>query len=200
LLAGKRFMTFSHPHASAAALAALLALAAPTAQAQDFDPAAEAETCAACHGDDGVPVLPEAPIIWGQQFYYIYVQLRDYAAGRRANETMEAIASDYDKEQMQALATYFAEKEWPNLPTESADDVAAQAQRAMSAGECSQCHGGFMGDSRIPRVAGQSQTYLDQTLLDFKNRVRMNAPDKAFLMESYPEDDLHALAKYLAAL
>jgi hypothetical protein len=30
--------------------------------------------------------------------------------------------------------------------------------------------------------------------------VRMNAPDKAFLMESYPDDDLHALAKYLGAL
>jgi cytochrome c553 len=177
-----------------------LAFGAPTLHAQFFDPAVEAETCAGCHGADGVPVVPEAPIIWGQQYYYIYVQLRDYAAGRRANETMQPIASAYDKEQLQALATFFSEKAWPDVPAESADDVAAQAQRAISAGECSQCHGTFMGDSRIPRLAGQTRSYLDQTLLDFKNKVRMNAPDKAFLMESYPDDDLHALAKYLAAL
>ena len=70
----------------------------------------------------------------------------------------------------------------------------------MGVGECSQCHNQYLGDSRIPRLAGQSVTYLDQTLRDFKNKVRMNAPDKAFLMETYSDEDLKAIAEYLAAL
>jgi cytochrome c553 len=182
-----------------ASLALSLCLAAAAVPAQDFDATAEAEVCAACHGADGVPAVPEAPIIAGQQFYYLYVQLRDYAAGRRANETMQPIAAGYDKEQMQALATYFSEQPWPHLPAQRPDDP-LPAERAIAAGECSQCHNTYMGDSRIPRLAGQSLTYLDRTLLDFKNRVRMNAPDKAFLMQSYSEEDLHAIAAYLAAL
>ena len=35
-------------------------------------------------------------------------------AGRRANETMAPLVANYDQEQMQALATYFSEKPWPN--------------------------------------------------------------------------------------
>ena len=184
-----------------APLAALL-LALPLAsQAQEFDAATEAkEVCAACHGGDGLPAVPEAPIIAGQQFYYLYVQLRDYAAGRRENDTMTPMTANYSKEQMQALATWFSEQPWPRLQAVSAGDVADQAQRAMAAGECSQCHNTYMGDSRIPRLAGQSEHYLSQTMRDFKSATRKNAPDMSNLLESYSDADLQAMAKYLAAL
>ena len=33
------------------------------------------------------------PITWGQNYYYLYVQLKDYASGRRANEIMNPIAA-----------------------------------------------------------------------------------------------------------
>jgi cytochrome c553 len=181
-------------------LVASLALAASAIHAQDFDAAAEAETCAACHGADGVPAVPEAPIIWGQQFYYLYLQLRDYASGLRSHETMSPLAANYNKEQQQALATYFSEKPWPRVPAEITGEAARQAQGVIAAGECSQCHSTFEGLSGVPRLAGQSASYLDRTLLDFKNRVRMNAPDKAFLMEEFSDEDLHAVAAYLATL
>jgi len=187
---------------AALSAACALGLAAPALRAQEFDAAAEAEAvCVVCHGADGVPAVPEAPIIAGQQFYYLYVQLRDYAAGRRANDTMAPIVANYTKEQLQALATYFSEQPWPDLHARRPGDaVEAKAQGAMGVGECSQCHNQYLGDSRIPRLAGQSVTYLDQTLRDFKNKVRMNAPDKAFLMETYSDEDLKAIAEYLAAL
>jgi cytochrome c553 len=182
-------------------LAALWLAVATAPHAQEFDAASEAaEVCAACHGADGIPANPEAPVIAGQQFYYLYVQLRDYAAGRRQNDTMTPMASNYTKEQMQALATWFSQQPWPDLPAESAADVASEAQRAMSAGECSQCHNQYLGDSRIPRLAGQSVTYLDQTMRDFKTDTRKNAADMSNLLESYSDDDLQAIAKYLAAL
>jgi len=180
--------------------AALIALGASAALAQDFDAAVEAETCAACHGADGVPVVAEAPIIWGQQFYYLYVQLRDYASDLRANEIMGPLASNYDKDQLKALAEYFAAKPWPDVPSESAADLASEAKAAFSAGECSQCHNNFDGDSRIPRLAGQTYDYLSSTFHAFKDRVRMNAPDKAFLLETFSDDEIEAMARYLAAL
>ena len=65
-------------------------------------------------GDAGLPVDSDIPIIWGQEFYYLYVQLKDYKAGRRANEIMQGIVADLDKKQMQALAQYFSEQPWPN--------------------------------------------------------------------------------------
>lgn len=182
-------------------IAVILVLAAPTtAWAQDFDVEAEAEACAACHGADGVPVNEDAPIIWGQEFYYLYVQLRDYKAGRRAHEIMSEIVAPYEKKQLQALAQYFAEKDWPQIAAEGADDVRNAAQAALAAGQCSQCHSTYVGDSRVPRLAGQLASYLERTMLDFKNKVRLNAPDKGLLMRSYEDTQLTAIARYLAAL
>lgn len=37
-------------------------------------------------------------------------------------------------------------------------------------------------------------------MLDFKHRIRMNAPDKGSLMRSFEDDALRAMAQYLAGL
>jgi cytochrome c553 len=165
----------------------------------------EVELCATCHGADGQPVLNEAPdfapIIWGQEEYYIYVQLKDYAAGRRANDLMATVVADLSQEDMQALAAYFSKKPWPRLgfKTDSAD--VATANQVATAGQCTQCHlGAYVGNSRVPRMAGQSVDYLTQTLLDFKNDVRKNAADMAALVRVFPDDQLQAMARYLAGL
>ena len=43
-------------------------------------------------------------------------------------------------------------------------------------------------------------SYLEKTMLDFKHRRRMNAPDKASLLETFTEEDIAAMARYLASL
>ncbi len=50
--------------------------------------------CTSCHGEDGRPIEPDIPIIWGQEYYYLYVQLKDYKSGLRAHEIMNEIAAD----------------------------------------------------------------------------------------------------------
>lgn len=157
--------------------------------------------CAGCHGEDGVPIDPEYPVIWGQEFFYLYTQLKDYAAGRRENEIMTPIASGFDREQMKAVAQHFADKEWPgveNVTPEDGDAVAAE--RAITGGQCSACHSTFKGDSRIPRLAGQQTGYLAKTMKDFKNEVRMNAPDKTSTMKQIEDAEIDALARHLGAL
>jgi cytochrome c553 len=163
--------------------------------------AEQVQLCISCHGEDGRPVAENAPILFGQEFYYMFVQLRDYAAGRRENEIMTPIASELDRKQMEALALYFSEQTWPGIQFSASDQEIATGQTVASSGQCVQCHlGGYNGNSRVPRLAGQKADYLNQTMLDFKHRVRKNAPDKSSLMEEFSEADLQAMANYLAGL
>ena len=156
--------------------------------------------CAECHGKAGIPEEAEFPIIWGQQFFYIYTQLKDYASGRRESDIMTPIASKYTREQLTEIAEHFAEKTWPAIVADVEEGDSEQAERSMTGGQCSACHGKFQGDSRIPRLAGQQPGYLRKTMLDFKNKVRMNAPDKISTMKKLSDESIDALARYLSAL
>ena len=159
------------------------------------------QLCTRCHGEAGMPVNPDIPITWGQNYYYLYVQLKDYASGRRANEIMNPIAAALSKEERQALAKHFSEQPWPRTTFPAPDDATAlQAEQAMTAGACTECHlGNLHGRSGIPRVAGQQPVYLDKTMLELKNKVRKNAPAKSSLFATFPDEDLKALAAYLSA-
>ena len=122
-------------------LAAAAAWVPGLAAAQDaFDVEAAAAVCAGCHGEEGVPIEPDYPVIWGQQFYYLYVQLKDYNSGLRANEIMGPQAADLDRDQMKALATYFSEKPWPRIVPDRDDGKIAQGEGVAASGECSACH------------------------------------------------------------
>ena len=177
-----------------------LALIGVPAAAQDFNLGEAVQLCAGCHGEAGVPVEPDIPILWGQEFYYTYVQLRDYKAGRRANEIMQPIASEFDKDQMKAIAQYFAEKDWPRLNVSKNPALADAGRSHAVAGQCAQCHSTYKGDSRVPRVAGQNEAYLARTMLEFKEKVRLNSPAKSTLMKSFDDQALKAMAHFLATL
>ena len=179
---------------------ALAILLASPAAAEQFDLAETVDTCAGCHGETGIPEDPTIPIIWGQQFFYIYTQLKDYAAGRRNDETMTPMAAQFDKAAMKKIAKYFSDKPWPAIQAEKRDGDDLLAARGISGGQCSACHGKWMGDSRIPRLAGQQPDYLEKTMLDFKHEVRMNAPDLISTMKRLDDDTIAALARYLASL
>lgn len=183
-----------------AATGAPLTFTAP-AEAQDaFDLDGAVALCATCHGEDGMPIDPAYPIIWGQEYFYTYTQLRDYAAGRREHEIMTGIAAEYDRDQAKALATYFSEKPWPAIQSAMQEGDQAAAEKGITGGQCSACHGKWGGDSRIPRLAGQQPAYLDATMLAFKNEQRMNAPDKISTMQQLDDSTIEALSRYLSTL
>lgn len=184
----------------ATAIAGLNLAVAPAPAEDDFDLEAAVTLCASCHGEDGVPVEADYPIIWGQQFYYLYVQLRDYESGLRANEIMQPVAAAYTREQMKAIAEHFSKKPWPDIAANKTAGKARQGRREASAGQCSQCHNTYMGDSRVPRVAGQQEAYLRRTMLEFKNRVRQNSPAKSSLMRSFEDRAIEDIAHFLATL
>ncbi len=185
----------------ASVVGALLFLSSPSNAVAGEAPAETLALCADCHGEAGMPTATEFPILWGQEFYYLYVQLKDFKAGRRANEIMGGIVADLDKETMQALAQHFSEQPWPEIGYRAPADEESKALAALSAGQCVQCHlGGYEGDSRNPRLAGQQADYLERTMLEFKNKVRLNSAAKGSLLASYSDDEIAAMARYLAGL
>lgn len=186
------------------------------------------KACFACHGVNGAPQDPQFPIIAGQHLYYIYVQLKDFAAGRRisplmtevvtglpveemlvknfqagrpGSPVMTRVAGGLTKEEMLLIAKFFSEQTWPNIGYRADPEKAKKGETATVAGQCVQCHrGGYEGDSRIPRVAGQYPAYLKKTMLDFKSKERHNSPAKSTLMKSYSASDIAAMAEYLGGM
>jgi len=157
--------------------------------------------CVTCHGENGSTLQPTFPILSGQHFYYLYVQLKDFKSGLRKNEVMGPIASKLEKSQMKLLAEYFSGQNWPNIGYRTSSAAEIQGETAAGAGQCVQCHlGGYEGDSRIPRLAGQHPEYLLKTMTDFKHRKRMNSAAKSSLFVSYSEDDIKAMSEYLAGM
>ncbi len=157
--------------------------------------------CTTCHGEKGLPSEPDIPIIWGQEFYYLYVQLKDYKAGRRHNDVMSEMVAELDKAEMQALAQHFSEQPWPAIGFKSDESDQRKGEVIATAGQCPQCHlAAYLGDSRIPRLAGQKPKYLERTMLELKNRVRQNAPDIGTLLRDNSDEDIRAMARFLAGL
>jgi cytochrome c553 len=162
----------------------------------------KAQMCAACHGENGIPQEKTTPVIWGQYQGYLYLELRDYKSGARKHDIMSPLAETLSRDDLMALALYFSQKRWPDLQQPSAPaDVAARAIRANGSVGCTGCHQGqYQGEGTQPRVAGQYQEYLHQTMLDFRTRARGNNPGMTDLMLATSEPDIAALAQYMAGL
>lgn len=93
--------------------ALFLALAAAPALAAD-DIAAKAATCAACHGELGAkPILPTYPVIAGQYANYLAHAMNEYKSGARKNAVMSAQMAALTKDDIKALARYFADQPGP---------------------------------------------------------------------------------------
>ena len=157
------------------------------------------QICVSCHGEQGATIMPVYPILAGQNFYYTYVQLKDLKSGYRKNEIMAAMVQDLEKDEMKLLAGHFSEQTWPETKHKSDAGKTDIAKMAIDAGQCVQCHrGGFEGESRNPRLSGQNYEYLKKTMLDFKNKVRTNSAAKNSLFATFSDEEIDALADYLA--
>ena len=187
----------SVPTALAAMLFAAAVASAPSARAE---PPPQAALCSACHGEQGVPTAANIPVIWGQNEGYLYLELRDFKLGNRRNAVMGAVAATLEKDDMRALAAYFAARTWPALNQPAAPEaVARQAEAVDNSAGCKGCHlANWQGDSTTPRLAGQQHDYLRATMAAFRDGARTNNPWMAALLKTYADADIDALAAYLA--
>lgn len=67
-----------------------------------------AQTCVACHGQNGISMSPAWPTLAGQHEDYLEHALKQYRDGSRENVVMGALVADMSDETVAELAAYFA--------------------------------------------------------------------------------------------
>jgi cytochrome c553 len=79
----------------------------PTGKAVGAAPKA-AQTCVACHGIDGIGILPEYPNLAGQHEDYLRHSLKAYRSGQRKNAVMGGMAAPLTDADIKELARYYS--------------------------------------------------------------------------------------------
>ena len=131
------------------------------------DPAAgkavvERETCAECHGINGVADKITQPNIAGMSAAYLYKQLRDYKDGTREHRRMNRYVRKLSDQELAELAAWYASQPAPEARASQVTLAAAHelvrrgdGQRLIPA--CAACHGpeaGWTGPSEAINAAG----------------------------------------------
>ncbi|HEY1391986.1 MAG TPA: c-type cytochrome [Methylibium sp.] len=179
-----------------------LALLAPQQTGAQASAPTKIETCTACHGPGGNSTQPLIPILAGQTSRYLYLQLRDFQAGRRSNEMMTPMVAGLSPDEMRAMADWFAQQKPVPLSFKVDPEKARLGKLKADETLCTICHlGGFEGQNEIPRVAGQHHDYVVKQLSDFKARRRTNdAGNMTSVSNTLSDADIENLAQYLSGL
>jgi cytochrome c553 len=162
----------------------------------------KAQVCVACHGPDGNSQNPDYPILAGQTWRYIYIQLKDFQENRRSDPQMSPMAANLSRDDMIALGNYFAAQKQSPIQFK-ADPAKVDAGRKTSDTVlCPMCHlGGFVGQNEIPRVAGQWPKYVKKQLEDFKAKRRTNdAGNMTSVAAGLSDQDIENLSHYIGNL
>lgn len=142
------------------------------------------ESCARCHGIDGLGRGTGAfPKLAGQRPHYLYAALEAYANGSRHSGIMEPIAAALSPEVRRQLASYYGALRPPSPKFSARDDGAAiERGRAIAlrgipqqrVPSCSDCHGPEPErlNANYPILAGQYPAYLVLQLELFKKEQR----------------------------
>lgn len=65
-------------------------------------------TCLACHGLNGIGIIPLYPNLAGQKAEYLEAQLLAYRSGERKNPIMQPMASSLSDADIKAVAAYYS--------------------------------------------------------------------------------------------
>jgi cytochrome c553 len=167
--------------------------------------------CASCHGARGEGnAAANFPRIAGQPQAYLVRQLESYANGNRRNPVMEPIAKALDRQQIDAVSSYYASMSAPaSKPAQQpAASVLARGRTLATVGDngegvqnCANCHGpGGSGLSPYPYLASQHSGYLVAALGEWRSGTRKTDPSQQMPMiaRRLADADIAAVAAYYA--
>jgi cytochrome c553 len=134
-------------------------------------------TCARCHGADGSGAVTggEAPNLTIQDAAYLQTSLEAYTRGGRASGFMQTIAAELSRDQIAALATYYAGLPSPTSSPTTVDPALVRRGEALAlrgvpetaTPACANCHESTGAKlSGAPHIAGQSPIYLRRPLVE----------------------------------
>jgi len=163
-----------------------------------------AQSCAGCHGEQGVSAMPETPSLAGQLATYTYKQLRDYAKDQRSHSVMTVTAQGLSEQDAADLAVWFSTLKPAdgsgNQPSVKAEKMVEQGDGKRIVPPCFVCHGanGQGEKMDIPALAGQQADYLTKTLLEYKAGQRHNDvySRMRLIAQQLSETEIKELAQY----
>ena len=200
-------------------LALLLAawLALPVVAAESTAPAkpdvAKGQTlstqvCGACHTADGSRGSPANPIIAGQHPEYPAKQLSEFKSGKRNNPVMKGFASTLSDSDMRDVAAFYAGKQAkPGFAKNK--DLYVLGQKIYRGGiadkqvpACAGCHSpnGAGIPAQYPRIGGQHADYTEAQLNGFRSGQRANSPQMGAIAARLSDQEIKAVADYIAGL
>ncbi len=184
-------------------IASALCLIAVHARSADIAAGeARAEPCKACHGAQGISVIPTIPSLAGQKDGFLQWQLVFFRSGRRENPIMGPMSADLSDEDIRNLAAYFASLQ-PSEPAPAQADPALRRAGETIAEQhhCGACHtDNFGGNRAAPAIARQQRDYLVKALTDYRSNTRPSVGVAAMTeaASGLSDDDIEALALFLA--
>ena len=163
-------------------------------------------SCARCHRKNAAGrAASDTPRLSGQHAAVIIKQVLDIRSGLRANPPMQSWVTE-EKLNLQSLSDIAAHLE--SLPLTSANAMGPGSGVArgkeLFGKDCASCHGAAgEGNAAIfaPMVAAQHYTYLLRELKFIRDGQRGNSNlAMASLIKTYGQEDLQAVADYMAQL
>lgn len=186
-----------------AALSFAVSICAHAAPAGDVEAGKKMaqQLCVACHGPDKT-LNNETPILSGQTWRYLYLQMKDFKEGQRNNQYMNPLMKDMSKQDMYDLAAYYSESEYKSENEKGDAALVDKGRQIADDALCTMCHlGSFRGQNEVPRVAGQNYSYIVMQLLAFKNKERTNDfGTMTAYMSDVTKEQMEAVAAYAAGL
>lgn len=161
-------------------------------------------TCAGCHGTNGLSLSP-MPRIAGFNEKYLVNTMKHYQTGERSSTIMRRIAKGYTEEELTAMAKFFAGQTWVS-PEQTVDAKKVEQGAKIHEEKCKACHqdNGAMMNEATPRIAGQWLRYLEIVMGAYKDPER-KMPDNAMVkmmttqMKMLKEEEISALAHFYAS-
>ncbi len=211
-------------------MAALLILAAPAAgRAGEAPPANLIEACLHCHGPAGLAGNPAVPDLGGQRLQYLEKQIADFRrqsaerllhpiaganlTGLRDHPDMDAYTGLIDTRETAALLTDLTARSCRQAPSPPGVSASRPMAKPPLAARCTACHGARGAQTVngfVPRIAGQSRTYLAAQMFAMRRAEHGGEGSTALTLRSHPimnavavglsTDEIRTLADYLSTL
>ena len=183
--------------------------------AADADAAAgreKAQTCAACHGPNGISPASAFPHLAGQQMSYTAKQIMDIRDGVRSVPEMVGQVDDFSDQDAWDVAAYFAQLEANVGQADPEEEALLRGQELYRAGDmakgipaCAACHGpdgSGINTAVYPALSGQFAEYTVATLQKFASGERTNDPSNMMhdIAAKMSDADMQAVANYIHGL
>lgn len=169
------------------------------------------ETCASCHGNNGVSTEADVPTIAGYSAEYFSGAMSAYKKKERpCHETeirsgekkgtksdMCRNVKDLSDADIDQLAKFYAGKKFVRSP-QNFDPVLAKKGKEIHDVNCDKCHleGGSVASDDAGILAGQRMQYLKAEFEDFKSGKRIPPKKMKLKIDKLEKDDIDALINF----